>query len=158
MSQKDSKNKYQVREFRKNDAETLIFLVVCVLTVALVIGGLFILFNKNRGEVKGIQDTIQSSETTPPADPSGKQILNLTAKGGYSPKSQIGKAGTPTILKVATKNTFDCSVALSIPSLGVSKYLPGTGVTDIEIPPQKSGTTLRGSCSMGMYTFNIKFS
>jgi hypothetical protein len=35
--------------------------------------------------------------------------------------------------------------------------LPMSGLTEIEIPPQAPGTTLTGTCAMGMYRLNIKF-
>jgi hypothetical protein len=63
----------------------------------------------------------------------------------------------PTLLKINTNGTFDCSSALSIPSLNYQKYLPATGETLIEVPPQESGTTLQGTCAMGMYNFSVKF-
>lgn len=86
-----------------------------------------------------------------------KQIVEIIAKGGYSPKVSLAKADVPTIIKVKTTGTFDCSAALTIPSIRYQKYLPASGETLIEIPPQKTGSTLQGVCSMGMYSFVIKF-
>jgi plastocyanin domain-containing protein len=87
----------------------------------------------------------------------GQQILEITAKGGYSPSSQIAKAGVPATLKVKTQDSFDCSSVLVIPALHYRAHLPMTGTTDIPIPPQAPGTELTGTCGMGMYSFNIKF-
>ncbi len=86
-----------------------------------------------------------------------KQIVNVTAKGGYSPRTIKASANKDTILRVKTNSTFDCSAALSIPSLGVSKMLPPTGSTDFEIGSQLAGTQLDGTCAMGMYRFSIYF-
>jgi plastocyanin domain-containing protein len=36
------------------------------------------------------------------------------------------------------------------------KSLPQSGVTDIDLSSQKSGT-LQGTCGMGMYPFEIEF-
>jgi plastocyanin domain-containing protein len=88
----------------------------------------------------------------------GKQVIEITAKGGYSPRNTIAKANMPTVLKVKTNGTFDCSSGLSIPSIGYQEYLPSSGETLIEIPQQKENSTLQGLCSMGMYNFEIKFS
>mgnify|MGYP001619339993 FL=1 len=88
----------------------------------------------------------------------GKQIVEVMAKGGYLPRISLAKADTPTILKVNTKGTFDCSASLTIPRLNYYALLPPSDVTEIEIPPQKAGTTIQGLCSMGMYSFQIKFS
>jgi plastocyanin domain-containing protein len=87
----------------------------------------------------------------------GTQVLDIAAKGGYSPRQIIAKAGVPSILKVSTQSTFDCSSALTIPALNYRDYLPPTGITEIPIPPQKPGTVITGLCSMGMYSFRIKF-
>jgi len=88
----------------------------------------------------------------------GKQVIEINAKGGYSPKNTIAKANMPTVLKVKTNGTFDCSSGLSIPGIGYQEYLPSSGETLIEIPQQKENSTLQGICSMGMYHFSINFS
>ncbi len=86
----------------------------------------------------------------------GKQIIDLTAKGGYSPGKSIAKAGIPTILRFTTNGTFDCSSSIRIPSMNVSKNLALAGITDIDLGSPKVGI-LRGSCGMGMYPFEIDF-
>lgn len=86
----------------------------------------------------------------------GKQIIEIHAKGGYQPRKSVAKAGIPTILRFNTNGTFDCSSSVRIPSMGISKILPQTGTTDIDIGnPQFS--TLQGMCGMGMYPFEIDF-
>lgn len=87
----------------------------------------------------------------------GKQVIEIDAKGGYSPRISIAKADTSSVIKVNTKGTFDCSSSLVIPSLGYEKNLPMTGETLIDVPPQKAGTSLQGLCSMGMYSFQVQF-
>jgi len=54
----------------------------------------------------------------------GVQIVEIDAKGGYSPRITDAKAGIPTVLKVKTAGTFDCSSAIAIPSLGYRENLP----------------------------------
>jgi len=85
------------------------------------------------------------------------QVIEISAKGGYSPRETAAKAGTPTILKIKTSGTFDCSSALTIPKLGYQTNLPPSGETVVDVPPQKAGSTLTGLCSMGMYSFTIRF-
>lgn len=87
----------------------------------------------------------------------GKQIIAIAAKGGYSPRVTNAKAGIPTVIKMDTRGTFDCSSALAIPSIGYRNNLPPSGETVIELPPQKAGTSMRGLCAMGMYNFSINF-
>lgn len=86
-----------------------------------------------------------------------KQVIEISAKGGYTPRVTIAKAGLPTIVRIKTSGTFDCSSSLRIPLINYFKNLPPTGTTDIEVSAQSSGSTLRGLCSMGMYNFSIKF-
>lgn len=86
----------------------------------------------------------------------GVQIIEIISKGGYQPRRSVAKAGIPTVLRFVTKATFDCSSAVTIPSMKISKILPNTGITDIEIPGQPVGT-LQGTCSMGMYNFEVAF-
>jgi len=87
----------------------------------------------------------------------GKQIITINAKGGYAPQITTAKADVPTIIKMDTRGTFDCSSALVIPSLNYRKSLPPSGETLIDVPPQKAGTKLQGLCAMGMYNFSINF-
>ncbi len=86
----------------------------------------------------------------------GKQIIDLTVRGGYSPQKSIAKAGVPTTLRFTTKGTFDCSSSVRIPSMNVSKTLELSGITEIDLGNPKVGV-LRGSCAMGMYPFEINF-
>lgn len=86
----------------------------------------------------------------------GKQIVEIRAKGGYQPRFSNAKAGVPTILRINTNGTFDCSAIVRIPSLNIGKVLPQTGTTDIDLGSQPAGS-LVGTCGMGMYPFEIDF-
>ena len=87
----------------------------------------------------------------------GVQYIKIDAKGGYSPRVSIAKAGIPTKLIVNTNGTYDCSAALAIHSINYQKVLPQTGETEIDIGTPKAGEPLRGVCGMGMYNFQINF-
>ncbi len=87
----------------------------------------------------------------------GKQIITINAKGGYSPSITTAKADVPTILRVQTNGTYDCTSILRVPSIGYQKNLPPTGITDIELSPQEAGAKIQGMCGMGMYSFSIYF-
>ncbi|OGN31897.1 MAG: hypothetical protein A3I32_02085 [Candidatus Yanofskybacteria bacterium RIFCSPLOWO2_02_FULL_45_10] len=87
----------------------------------------------------------------------GKQVIQIIAKGGYSPRNSVAKAGMPTVLKIKTSGTFDCSSALVIPSLSYRANLPMSGETLIDVPTQPVGSTLQGICAMGMYSFSVQF-
>jgi plastocyanin domain-containing protein len=86
----------------------------------------------------------------------GKQIVEISAKGGYQPRKSVARAGIPTILRFDTNGTFDCSASVRVPSMDISKTLPQTGFTDIDIGSQKVAT-LQGTCGMGMYPFEVEF-
>ena len=87
----------------------------------------------------------------------GKQIIDISAKGGYTPRKMIAKAGIPTILRVKTKGTFDCSASLVIPKLSYQKFLQSSGTEDIAISAEQAQGTIQGLCAMGMYNFQIIF-
>ncbi len=91
------------------------------------------------------------------SDVGGKQIIEIAARGGYFPRISSAKAGVPTVIRMKTSNTFDCSSFLVIPSLGYRNSLPQTGTTDIDVPPQQPGSVIQAVCGMGMYNFQIKF-
>ncbi len=84
----------------------------------------------------------------------GTQIVTINAKGGYRPENSSAKAGIPTVLRFQTDGTFDCTAGIRIPSLGISKTLPSSGATDVAVGALQPGT-LQGTCSMGMYRFNV---
>ena len=100
-----------------------------------------------------------SGAATPPTASieDGKQIVDITAKGGYSPRVVVAKAGLPTVLRVTTNGTFDCSASLVIPKLSYQKSLQPSGTEDIALSAEQAHGTLQGLCGMGMYSFQIKF-
>ena len=69
----------------------------------------------------------------------------------------MAKAGIPTILRVKTNGTFDCSASLAIPNLSYQKFLQPSGTEDIAITAEQARGTLQGLCSMGMYNFQVVF-
>lgn len=128
--------------------QLFISLVLC----ALIIGGA-IWFTSARPSANVSPDT--NTLTIPITD--GKQIIDITAKGGYSPRQVNAKAGVPTILRVTTNGTFDCSASLVIPKLSYQKFLQPSGTEEITLPAEQVQGTLQGLCAMGMYNFKIVF-
>jgi plastocyanin domain-containing protein len=84
----------------------------------------------------------------------GQQVVEIKAKGGYFPRVSTAKAGVPTVLKINTQGTFDCSSQVRIPSMNISKSLPPSGVTEIALGTLEEGV-VQGTCGMGMYPFEI---
>jgi plastocyanin domain-containing protein len=139
---------------QSTNSKVKIFLAVTsILCVSLVVGTI-VIFSKsssNAAETKGVisSEYVQLS--------SSNQIVSVTAKNGFSPSKVNAKADTPTILKVKTDRTYDCSNVINIPSLGISRSLPVSGITEIEIPPQSAGQTINATCSLGQYFLQVQF-
>lgn len=125
-------------------------IIISVFISVVLVGGA-IIFSQKSGEVTKVLPENNVSIVD------GKQIVSITAKGGYLPNVSKAKADIPTTLRIATNATFDCSSTLTIPSMNYQKNLPPSGVTEIELPPQKAGSTFEGLCGMGMYSFEIMF-
>jgi plastocyanin domain-containing protein len=121
---------------------------------AMIVGGI-ILYTFSRFNNNTIPSGSESSVNVSFID--GKQIIDVTAKGGYAPRTTMAKAGIPTVLRIKTQSTFDCSSALTIPKLRYQKSLSVTGIEEIIVNPDQAQGTLRGVCSMGMYSFKVTF-
>jgi plastocyanin domain-containing protein len=86
----------------------------------------------------------------------GVQIIEIRARGGYEPRRSVAIADLPTILRFDSKGTFDCSTSVRIPSKNINMSLDFSGSTDVDIGLPKKGL-MKGSCSMGMYPFEVEF-
>ena len=69
---------------------------------------------------------------------------------GYSPNYWSAQSGQPIRIRLVTNNSYGCTRAFVIPSLGIQEILPETGEKVIDLPPQQSGT-IYFTCGMGMY-------
>lgn len=89
---------------------------------------------------------------------SSAQVISIRVQNyGYEPALIRAEADVPTRLRLISKDVYSCSLAFTVPSLGIQELLRPTGITEIEIPPQPEGTRLVFSCSMGMYGGVILF-
>lgn len=122
---------------------------ISIIIAVVLIGGAFML-SKGSGSTQQVVNANNVSIVD------GKQIIEITAKGGFEPRKSIAKAGVPTVIRFNTNGTFDCSSSIRIPSLGISKIFPQTGSTDIDIG-SPTVATLQGTCGMGMYPFEVDF-
>ncbi len=128
--------------------------VSIIITIALVVG-LGIVFMG--GSKSKDSDTVSTQSAQNVEIRDGVQYVTIDAKGGYSPKVSVAKAGIPTKLIVKTNGTYDCSASLVIRSLGYQKILAQTGEDTIDIGTPTAGQPLQGVCGMGMYNFLINF-
>lgn len=124
-----------------------------ILVMVLAVGGIFVLLREG-----GSPSSSASSGQRNVSMVDGKQVIEITAKGGYAPRVTTARANIPTVINVKTNGTFDCSSALTMPAVGFRKNLPPSGITQIELPPQRSGAMVKGICAMGMYSFAVNFS
>jgi plastocyanin domain-containing protein len=93
-------------------------LAISLLFVAIIALGWMIIANKQTKTDPQLASTALSSNVS---TENSKQVIEITAKGGYEPRISTAKANIPTVLRVKTSSTFDCSSALRIPSIGYSK-------------------------------------
>lgn len=121
-------------------------IIFSIVIAAVIIGGALLLATRG------------SSQSDDPANNvhlvDGKQIIEISAKGGYYPKHSTAKAGIPTVLRIKTNGTFDCSSSVRIPSMNINQFLPSSGTTDIDLGNPQAGT-VPGTCGMGMYSFQV---
>jgi plastocyanin domain-containing protein len=132
-----------------------------IVVVILLIGGAVYFSNGDTG-VGGTRpeeerEPVRSNSVASSTIENGVQYIDITARGGYTPKLTHATAGLQTVIRMRTENTFDCSTALVIPALGFNDYLERTGVKEIPVPADKAQGTLQGLCSMGMYRFQVEF-
>ncbi|MEI7765308.1 MAG: cupredoxin domain-containing protein [bacterium] len=134
--------------------------LIVIIAIILAAGGIFFAINytgeTNPTSLNGQEKNSTEETANNVSIVDGKQIIVLKAKGGFSPIHSFAKAGVPTILRVSTNGTFDCSSIIRIPDMNISRNLPMTGTTDIDIGSQVAGI-FDGTCGMGMYPFDIKF-
>lgn len=124
--------------------------IVSILVVIVLVGGVVLV----KGGISAAPHTSASVNNVTVVG--GTQIIEINAKGGYEPSLSAAKAGVPTVLRFNTNGTFDCSSTIRIPVLSLSRTLPQTGSTDIDIGTPQIGV-LQGTCGMGMYRFGVNF-
>jgi len=121
-------------------------ILISIAVSVLLIGGAFWLATSSSGGSTGVA-TMEN----------GVQVIDIAAKGGYSPRVITAKAGVPSVIRVETSGTFDCSASLVIPKLSYQKSLQPSGTEEISISSEQAQGTMQGLCSMGMYNFQIRF-
>ncbi len=124
--------------------------------ISIIIAGVIIvgaIFMVNRGGTSSAVGQVNANNVS---IVDGKQIIKIQARGGYQPRRSVAKAGIPTVIEFDTNGSFDCSSSVRIPSMNISKLLPQTGATNIDLGSPQASTIL-GSCGMGMYRFEIEF-
>lgn len=120
---------------------------IVIFVIGAALAGL-IIWGKSGSEEKASRDNVRIEN--------GVQIVEILAKGGYRPRLTEAQAGIPTVVRVKTSSTFDCSRALRVPSQNINTILPQSGMYDIDLGSPEVGT-FDALCSMGMYRFAVEF-
>lgn len=149
MSKKHKRNQDMEIELSKKDLTKVVWIIVGIVVLAFF--G-FQFFGSSNASSAQANSTVLAVINT-----DGKQIVEMTAGfSGYQPSTLEIKGGTPTILRVTSNNNFGCGSAFRIPKLNISKNLPTSGTTDIDLGTLTAGSTIDGMCSMGMYRIKFK--
>ena len=107
---------------------------------------------------RGLFPSTETASALPAAASSQEDVLQLNVENnGYFPEILHAKANQAISLELVTDNTYSCARDFVIPALKYYKLLPESGKQIVQIPPQKPGTVLNFTCSMGMYTGQIIF-
>jgi len=85
------------------------------------------------------------------------ELVIHVGEGGYTPKVLHAQAGRALTLTWITQGTDTCARSVVIRGLNAEVTLPSQGRVPFTLPPQKRGSTLDYSCSMGMYQGQIVF-
>jgi plastocyanin domain-containing protein len=130
------------------------FYLILSLIVITVIAFLFLYFSDDTGST----EEVKAKNTETVTEENGIQIINvISTSGGYFPAKITAKAGKKTLLRMESQNSYGCERSFRIPSLKITEILPQQGTTEIDLGTPNEGENILGSCSMGMYTFTIKF-
>ena len=135
-------------EKRNNQKQFTI--ITILLSLGLIIFVIWITSNSKSTQEQelGISDNVTIKED--------KQIIRVTSQmGGYSPRAIYANKNIPTILEIESVNSYGCERAFRLPSLNIYEELPNNGITTFDLGSPLDD--ILGTCSMGMYTFLIKF-
>ncbi len=136
--------------------------VVLILGFVTLDGGLNVLGsplsfqNLTRNLLPSNSDSASVADFSQTSFPEGELVLSVK-NDGYFPRTLKAPANKDFTLNLVTNQTYSCARDFVIPALDFYQLLPDTGAVQVNIPAQKTGSTLFFTCSMGMYTGQIVF-
>lgn len=87
----------------------------------------------------------------------GAQVVRMKVAGlEYVPSRFAVRQGIPVEWRIDGSGAQGCAQVITVPSLGITKYLPPDKETVVRFTPQEAGD-ISFSCSMGMTTRGAKF-
>jgi sulfite exporter TauE/SafE len=100
---------------------------------------------------------VTTAQVDAPAQATYQEIVIRADDDGYTPNLIRARGNVPIKLRLVTNDTYSCARAFAIPNLRMRTVLPQTGEKVLDVPAQPIGSTLRFTCTMGMYTGQIVF-
>ena len=83
------------------------------------------------------------------------QVVDITVRGGYHPKSIVARADIPLRLVFHREESEACSERVVFSSPRIDRHLPAGAATAIDLPAQPPGE-VRYTCGMGRYRGRIR--
>ena len=92
----------------------------------------------------GERESVAAQTTT-----TGRQEINVTVRGGYSPDVILLKKDVPVRMNIYRDETDSCSEEIVFGDFGISRHLPPFKTTAIEFTPDRAGE-FSFTCGMRM--------
>jgi len=87
----------------------------------------------------------------------GKQVVNMKVVWlSYTPHQFTVQQGIPVEWRIDGTQAQGCAQVITVPRLGITKYISPSGITTVSFTPQQTGT-IPFSCTMGMTTRGSAF-
>lgn len=80
----------------------------------------------------------------------GRQVVDVTVKGGYQPAAIQVQAGQPVRLNFTRREASTCGEEVVFPDFGQRAHLPENQTIALEVVPDKPGE-YEFTCGMNMY-------
>jgi sulfite exporter TauE/SafE len=134
----------------------LIFLGLVPVDYGLNLAGLPVSFSKAFEWIGGTGNSDDSQSQIGTSKNENTYYVTIM-DNGYAPKILHLVPNKEIKLVWVTNNVKSCSLSVVIQDLNFEKTFPSTGQVLLIIPPQKTGTVIEYSCSMGMYHGKLVF-
>jgi P-type Cu+ transporter len=89
-------------------------------------------------------------------DAEGRQVVEITVRGGYHPDRILALAGLPLRLRFRREEDEACTERVVFSSPHLDRRLAAVAITAIDLPAQPTGQ-IRFTCGMGRYRGRIDF-
>jgi sulfite exporter TauE/SafE len=134
----------------------LIFFGLVPVDYGLNLAGLPLSFSKAFEWIVGPGNSDESQSQTGTSKDENTYYVTIM-DNGYAPKILHLVPNKEIKLVWVTNNVKSCSLSVVIQELNYENTFPSTGQVLLIIPPQKTGTVIEYSCSMGMYHGKLVF-